>query len=75
MFFITKSLIQHCERSELRLHFEWTKVDLKCQKNRQLWGVFENLKLATVLPNRSVLIEEKLVENSKIPKIQIGHFE
>ena len=23
----TKSLIQHCERSELRLHFEWTKVN------------------------------------------------
>ena len=22
-----KSLIQHCERSELRLHFEWTKVN------------------------------------------------
>ena len=22
-----KSLIQHCGRSELRLHFEWTKVD------------------------------------------------
>ena len=22
-----KSLIQHCERSELLLHFEWTKVD------------------------------------------------
>ena len=22
-----KSLIQHCERSELRLDFEWTKVD------------------------------------------------
>ena len=21
-----KSLIQHCERSELRLHYEWTKV-------------------------------------------------
>ena len=21
-----KSLIQHCERSELHLHFEWTKV-------------------------------------------------
>ena len=21
-----KCLIQHCERSELRLHFEWTKV-------------------------------------------------
>ena len=27
-----KSLIQHCERSELRLHFEWTKVHQKCQK-------------------------------------------
>ena len=24
--------IQHCERSELRLHFEWTKVNQKCQK-------------------------------------------
>ena len=22
-----KSLIQQCERSELRLHFEWTKVN------------------------------------------------
>ena len=22
-----KSLIQHCERSELHLHFEWTKVN------------------------------------------------
>ena len=22
-----KSLIQHCERSELLLHLEWTKVD------------------------------------------------
>ena len=27
-----KSLIQHCERSELRLHYEWTKVHKKCQK-------------------------------------------
>ena len=27
-----KSLIQHCERSELRLHFEWTKSSFKCQK-------------------------------------------
>ena len=27
-----KSLIQHCERSELRLRFEWTKVDQKFQK-------------------------------------------
>ena len=27
-----KSRIQHCERSELRLHFEWTIVHEKCQK-------------------------------------------
>ena len=27
-----KSRIQHCERSELRLHFKWTKVNKKCQK-------------------------------------------
>ena len=26
-----KSLIQHFEQSELRLHFDWTKVDRKCQ--------------------------------------------
>ena len=32
-----KSLIEHCERSELRLHFAWTKVG-------QFWRVFENLK-------------------------------
>ena len=34
-----KSLIQHCERSELRLHFEWTKVNEKCQK-WSIWQVF-----------------------------------
>ena len=28
----SKSRIQHCERSELRLHFEWTKVHQKYQK-------------------------------------------
>ena len=27
-----KSPIQYCERSELCLHFEWTKVHWKCQK-------------------------------------------
>ena len=27
-----KSRIQYCERSELRLHFEWTKVYQKSQK-------------------------------------------
>ena len=41
-----KSLIQHCERSELRLHFEWTKVNSKMPKIGPFWRVFENLKLA-----------------------------
>ena len=27
-----KSLIQQCERSKLRLHFEWTKVNKKMPK-------------------------------------------
>ena len=40
----TKSRIQHCERNELRLHFEWTKVT-KNAKNGQFWRVIENLKL------------------------------
>ena len=40
-----KSLIQHCERSELRLHFELTSL-LKTPKNGPFWRVFENLKLA-----------------------------
>ena len=35
-----KSRIQHCEHSELRLHF------IKNAKNGAFWRVFENLKLA-----------------------------
>ena len=27
-----KSRIQHCDQSELRLHFEWTKVHLQMPK-------------------------------------------
>ena len=40
-----KSLIQHCERSKLRLHFSGQKL-IKNAKNCQFWRVFENLKLA-----------------------------
>ena len=39
-------LIQHCERSELRLHFWVRKSLLKMPKNSQFWLCFENLKLA-----------------------------
>ena len=55
-----KSIIQHCERSEQRLHFEWTKVP-KNAKDSQI-----------VLPDWSILIGQKLVESSKI---QMRHFE
>ena len=37
---VRKSLIQHYEQSELRVQFEWTKVDLKCQK----WSIFAIFK-------------------------------
>ena len=40
-----KCLIQHCERSELSLHLEWTKVNLNA-KNGPFWRVFKNMKLA-----------------------------
>ena len=40
-----KSLIQHCEQSELRLHFQWTKVHKKCPNSKiqmRLFGPFSN---------------------------------
>ena len=66
-----KSLIQHCERSELRLHFEWTKVNQKCQK----WSILASFWRPkgcgqTVLPDRSDFIGQKLVENAKIEKFK-----
>ena len=58
-----KSLIQHCERSELPLHFEWTKVItnaiLTSFRKHEACG-------QTVLLDRSVLIRQKLVENAKM---------
>ena len=55
-----KSLIQNCERSELRLHLEWTKVDLKCQK----WRVIENLNMRSNSVTRQVTFNRtKIGEN------------
>ena len=52
-----KSLIQHSERSELRLHFEWTKVNQKCKKWSILMSFWKPEACGqTVLPDRSVLI-------------------
>ena len=57
----------YSERSELCLHFGWTKVQQKCQK----WSILASfwkpeVRSHTVLPDRSVLIGQKLVENVKI---------
>ena len=65
-----KSLILHGERSELRLHFEWPKMPNA--KNVSLWRVFEKPEACcqTVLPDRSVLIGQNLVENDKIQEFK-----
>ena len=70
-----KSLIQHCDQSELRLHFEWTKVDQKCQK----WSILASFWKPeacgqTVLPDRLILIGQKLAENAKIEKLKCDIF-
>ena len=63
-----KSRTQLCERSELRLHFEWTKVNQKCQK-WSIWQFFENLNLrSNSVPDKSILNGQKLVENALIKK-------
>ena len=64
-----KSLIQHSEHS---LHFEWTKINQKCQKRSILASFWKSETCGqTVLPDMSVLIGQKLVENAKI---QMRHF-
>ena len=45
---------------------------IKNAQNGPFWRVFENLRVHTVLPDRSVLMGQKLVENGKI---QMGHSE
>ena len=66
-----KSLIQHGERSELRLHFEWTKVNKKCQKWSNLASYWKPKACGqTKLPDRPVLIGQTLVENAKIEKFK-----
>ena len=63
--------MQHCEQSVLRWHFEWTKVNQKCQK----WSILASFWKPeacgqTVLPDRSVLIGQKLVGKAKIQKFK-----
>ena len=67
-----KSLIQHYyERSELRLHFERTKTNQKCQKRFILASFWKPEACGqTELPDRSALIGQKLAENAKIQKFK-----
>ena len=59
-----KSRIQHCERSEQHLHFEMPKmVNLTSFLKPEACG-------QTVLPDMSILIGQKLVENAKIQQFK-----
>ena len=70
-----KSIIQHCERSELRLHFEWTK-DIKNAENGQFWRVFEKLNLRSNSVTRQVNFNRtKIGGKWQTSKIQMRHFE
>ena len=58
-------------RKSLCLHFEWTNVNQKCQK----WSILASFWKTeacgqTVLPDRSVLIGQKLVGNAKIKRVK-----
>ena len=65
------SLIQHCERSVLRLHFEWTQVNQKFKKWSNLKSFWKPKACGqTELPDRTVLIGQKLVEKAKIQKFK-----
>ena len=60
-----KSLIQHYERSELRLYFEWTKVNQKCQKWSNLASFLKTWSLQSNSVTRQVNLRgQKLVENT-----------
>ena len=71
-----KSRIQYCEQSELRLHFEWTKVYQKCQK----WSILAIFEIAEAYSvTRQVNFNwTKITENAKIKKFKcdiLGDFQ
>ena len=66
-----KSIIKHCERSELRLHFEWTKIQYA--KNCPIWQIFRKHEVCgqTALPDMSLLKGQKWW---KMPKFKNATF-
>ena len=62
-----KSLIQDCERGEVALHFEWTKVHKKCQNGQFLQGFLKTETCSqTVLPDKSTFFRTKIGEKCHI---------
>ena len=67
---LRKSRSQHYERSKLRFLLEWIKVDQKCQKWSILASFWKSKACGqTVLPDRSLLIWQKIGEHVKIEKL------
>ena len=62
-----KSRIQPCERSELRLHLEWTKVH---QKMVNFGEFFESLKVKQAVLRVLNFDWTKIDENEKIQKFK-----
>ena len=63
-------------RSELRLHFEWTKIHQKWSNLTSFW--LTEATFQTVLPDKPLLIGQKLIENAKIEKFRcdiLGDFQ
>ena len=66
-----KSRIQHCERRELRLHFEWTKVNKKLAKYH-FWK--PEACGQTVFPDKSIHYNKK-DRKCQSWKIELRHYE
>ena len=69
-----KCIIQHCERSDLRLHFECTKAKLSSQKLSNLASLWKLGSCGqTVIPDTSILKGQKLVK--KVKWVILGYFQ
>ena len=60
-----KSRIQHCEQSELCLHFEWKKSWLKMRKMVNFGEFLKDFSLQSNSGTRQVTFKQKWVENAK----------
>ena len=65
-------MIENAKIKKIQLqNFEWTKVHLKCQKWSMLTSFWKSEACGqTVLPDRSILSGQKLVENAKIQNLK-----